>query len=300
MKIRTLRYIIKEGAVNSYRNTLMSLASVIIVIVTLMLFGFILLAAYNIEINLTTLKEQPKLVAFCFKELDDTQVQSVEDKIKNDVRIASYQKISKKQAVEKMKERLGKNKSEMFDGFDESIFSVAFEIKLKDNGQSAEMAKTLESITGIDTVSYSQGVVDFIVKISYWAKFIISFMIVIFLVVSVFIISNTIKLTVFARRKEINIMKYVGAADWFIRWPFVVAGVIIGIVGAIMAFILSAYAYNAIEGKFSHDITALGTNFIKMVKIKDIWYQLIVSYMAIGIIVGSLGSFLSIRKHLRV
>jgi cell division transport system permease protein len=300
MKIRTLRYIFKEGAVNSYRNTLMSLASVIVVVLTLMLFGFILLVAYNIEINLNTLKEQPQLVAFCFQELDDTQVQSVEEEIKNDVRIASYEKVSKQQAYEKMKEVYGKKEAGLFKGLGNSIFSVSFIIKLKDNAQSEEVVKTLESTTGIDTVSYSQGVIDFILKISYWAKFIISFMIVIFLVVSVFIISNTIKLTVFARRREINIMKYVGATDWFIRWPFVVEGVIIGIVGALLAFILSAYAYNAIQGKFMSDVLTLQTNFLKMVKINDIWYQLVVSYLAIGIIVGSLGSFISIRKHLRV
>jgi cell division transport system permease protein len=300
MKIRTLRYIIKEGAVNSYRNTLMSLASVITVIVTLMLFGFILLVAYNIEINLNTLKEQPQLEAFCFEELDDTQVQSVEDEIKNDVRIASFEKVSKQQAMEKMRERLGKDEAAMFEGYGNSIFSVSFIIKLKDNTQSADVVKALELITGVEKVSYSQYVVDVISKVSYWAKFIISIMIVIFLVVSVFIISNTIKLTVYARRREINIMKYVGATDWFIRWPFVVEGVIIGITGAIFAFILSAYGYNAIEGKFTNDILTLQTDFLKMVKIRDIWYQLIISYLVIGIVVGSIGSFLSIRKHLRV
>ena len=300
MKIRTLRYIIKEGVVNSYRNTLMSLASVIIVIATLVIFGFFLLAAGNLELNLNTLKEQPQLQAFCFKELDDTQVQDVEDIIKSDARIASYEKVTKQQAMEKMQKWMQKGEKDMFDGYNESIFPISFIIQLKDNAQSKDVVKTLESTTGVRKVEYSQDAIDFITKLSYWIKFITSFMVVILLVVSVFIISNTIKLTVFARRKEINIMKYVGATDWFIRWPFVVEGVIIGIVGALMAFILSAYGYNAIEGKFTSDILTLETDFLKLVKIKDVWYQLIISYMAIGIVVGSFGSFLSIRKHLRV
>lgn len=300
MKIRTLRYIIKEGMINSYRNTLMSLASVIIVVATLVVFGFFLLAANNLEFNLNTLKEQPQLQAFCFKELDDTQIQEVENSIKSDTRIASCEKVTKRQAMEKMKTWMQKGEEDMFDGYNENIFSVSFIIHLKDNAQSEEVVRTLESITGIQKVTYSQDVIDFITKISYWVKFITSFMVVILLVVSVFIISNTIKLTVFARRKEINIMKYVGATDWFIRWPFVVEGVIIGIAGALMAFILSAYGYNAVEGKFTSDILTLQTNFLKLVKIKDIWYQLIISFMAIGVIVGSIGSFLSLRKHLRV
>ena len=125
-------------------------------------------------------------------------------------------------------------------------------------------------------------------------------MIIILVIISVFIISNTIKLTVFARRKEINIMKFIGATDWFIRWPFVVEGVIIGIAGAVIAFVVSAYGYNALEGKFNKDILSIGTEFLKLIKIGEVWSQVIVSYAAIGIIVGALGSFLSIRRYLRV
>lgn len=300
MKIRTLRHIIKEGAVNSYRNKLMSLASIMIVIATLVIFGFFLLAALNLELNLNTLKSQPQLVAFCFVELDDTQVKQVEDIIKSDNRIASCEQVSKQQAMEKMQKSMGNGAEALFDGFNESIFSVAFIIKLKDMTQSEDVVRSLQSISGIQTVSYSQDSINFITKIAYWVRFICSVMIIILLLVSVFIISNTIKLTVFARRKEINIMKYVGATDWFIRWPFVVEGVIIGMAGAILAFVLSAYGYNAIEGKFSTDLLNLQTDIVKLVKISDVWVQLVVSYLCIGIVVGSTGSFLSIRKHLRV
>jgi cell division transport system permease protein len=116
----------------------------------------------------------------------------------------------------------------------------------------------------------------------------------------VFIIANTIKLTVFARRKEINIMKYIGATDWFIRWPFVVEGVIIGIMGAVLAFIVSAYGYSAFEEKITQDLLTLDMDLLKLIKIKDVWFQLMVSFLSIGVVVGSLGSFLSIRKHLQV
>ena len=125
-------------------------------------------------------------------------------------------------------------------------------------------------------------------------------MITIFLVVSVFIISNTIKLTVFARRREINIMKYIGATDWFIRWPFVVEGVIISAVGAIIAFVISAYAYTALEDKFAQDLFLADSQLLRMVDISQVWVELILSYLAIGVVVGVIGSVLSIRKHLRV
>jgi cell division transport system permease protein len=125
-------------------------------------------------------------------------------------------------------------------------------------------------------------------------------MIVIFLVVSVFIIANTIKLTVFARRREINIMKYIGATDWFIRWPFVVEGVIISITGAILAFVISAYGYKAVVDKFSQDMFFLQTNLLSLLGIEDVWARLAVSYAIIAVVVGIMGSFLSMRRHLKV
>jgi cell division transport system permease protein len=277
----------------------MSLASLIIVAATLVIFGFFLLIAFNLELNINVLKEQPQLEAFCFSVLDDTQVQMVEDSIKNNDKIARYEKVTKKQALKKMEENLGKDAA-VLEGFDENIFPVSFIIKLKDNGNSEEVVRDLETTSGVEKVSYSQDAIELISKVSYWVKFICSLMTIILLVVSVFIIANTIKLTVFARRKEINIMKYIGATDWFIRWPFVVEGVIIGLLGAVLAFVSSTYGYSMLEGKFTHELISMGTDLLKIIKIRDVWFQLIVSYMAIGVIVGAAGSFFSIRKYLRV
>ena len=299
MKIRTFRYILKEGTINSYRNKLMSLASIIIVVATLVIFGFFLLVAFNLELNIKMLKEQPQLEAFCYTVLDDTQIQMVEDSIKNNDKILEYKKVTKDQALKKMEERLGKNAA-VLEGYDESIFPVSFIIKLKDTSYSAEVVKALEATSGIEKVGYSQDTIDFISKVSYWVKFVCSFMVAVLVIVAVFIISNTIKLTVFARRKEINIMKYIGATDWFIRWPFVVEGVIIGITGAAVAFIVSTYGYSAVEGKVAEDLMAAGMDMLKLVRIRDVWFQLILYFLAIGSVVGAFGSFLSIRRYLRV
>lgn len=299
MKIRTVRHIIKEGAVNSYRNKLMSLASVMIVTATLMVFGFFLLAAYNLEENIRVWKESPQLEAFCYDELDDAQVQRVEDSIKNNDKIASYQKVTKEEAFKKAQERLGKG-SDILEGYGKDIFPVSFIIKLKDTEYSREVIETLEKTSGISEVSYSQDAIEMISRISYWIKLGSSLMVTVFLIVSVFIISNTIKLTVFARRKEISIMKYIGATDWFIRWPFVVEGVIISIIGAGVAFFVSAYGYNAIEGKFAQDLFIANTQLIRLAKIQEVWSQLAVSYLAVGMVVGTVGSFVSIRRYLRV
>lgn len=299
MRIRTVRYILKEGTVNAYRNKLMSLASTFIVVATLVIFGFFVLMAFNLELTVNSLKSQPQLEVFCYTVLDDTQIKMVEDSIKSNEMIDSYETVTKEQALKKMEERLGKDAA-VLEGYDESIFPVSFIIKLKDTSQSREVVEYLENTSGVEKVSYSQEAIDLISRISKWTKIVLGVIIAVLLVVSVFIIANTIKLTVFARRKEINIMKYIGATDWFIRWPFVVEGVIIGIVGAIIAFAFSAYVYSVLEGKFSQELLTLDTDLLKLVSIKDVWVPLIGSFLSVGIVVGALGSLLSIRRYLRV
>jgi cell division transport system permease protein len=299
MRIRTVKYILKEGAINAYRNKLMSLASVSIVVATLVIFGVLLLVALNLRINLDTLKNQPQLEAYCYTELDDVQIKQIENTIKENNKVASYQIVTKDQALQKMKDKLA-NDATILDGYDASIFPVSFIIKLKDSAYATEVVKSLETTSGIEKVSYSQRLIDVISKVSYWTQLICGFMIIIFLIVSVFIISNTIKLTVFARRREISIMKYIGATDWFIRWPFVVEGVIIGVIGVIIAFVISSLGYNELESKFSKDMLNVSMEFFKLINIREVWLQIVAFYSAIGISVGAFGSFLSIRRYLRV
>ena len=186
MRIRTARFIVKEGVINTYRNKLMSLASVTIVIATLVIFGFFLLIALNFKLNLSIVKDQPLLVAFCDPTLDETQVKKIEDAIKSNDKIAEYQVVTKKQALEKMKVRLGDNAS-ILDGLGEDILCVSFNITLKDSAQSTEVVNNLKSITGIQKVGYSQKIIDLISKISYWIQFASGTMIIILLIISIFI-----------------------------------------------------------------------------------------------------------------
>lgn len=277
----------------------MSLASIAIVAASLIVFGIFLLIALNMEENIAMWKEQPQLEAFCYVELDDTQVQLVEDVIRNDERVLEYEKVTKEQAYDKMRDKLGKN-SAILEGYGAEIFPVSFIIKLKDVANSKDIVKKLEGVSGVEKVSYSQDTIEVITRVSHWFKLGSSVILAIFLVVSVLIISNTIKLTVFARRKEINIMKYIGATDWFIRWPFVVEGVIISIVGAILAFVVSAYGYSLLQDKFSQDLFLAESNLLTLVDIEDVWTQLASSYVGIGTVVGAVGSFISLRRHLKV
>ncbi len=297
MKIRTFRYIIKEGISNSYKNKLMTIASIGIATASIILFGIFLIIIMNLNYNTKALKEQPDMQAFCEYELDDTQISNIEKQIKSNEKIENYEIVTKEMAFEEFKQRLGED-SDVLDGFDETLLPVSFVVEIKNPETSMEVVEELEKIIGIRKVDYSREIINFITKFSYWMNIISILLISILLIVSVFIISNTIKLTVFARRKEISIMKYVGATDWFIRWPFIVEGVIIGIIAAVVAFIATAYVYNSIENRFNKDLFAVG--FIRLISIREIGISMVMYFLMLGGIVGAVGSFVSMRKYLRV
>ena len=124
---------------------------------------------------------------------------------------------------------------------------------------------------------------------------------VVLLIISVSIIANTIKLTVYARRKEIGIMKYVGANDWFIRWPFIIEGMIIGLFGAVSSFVITSYLYNEVEAYVNQEAAAYGiSNVLRIVPLGTMYAQILFVYVIIGLVMGAVGSIISVRKHLNV
>lgn len=304
MKIRSIKYILKTSFFNITRNRLMSLASISVISAALVLFGVFYLIIVNLNYNIDVLSQQPTMQVFCLPELTDEQVDAVQTEIANNKYVESFTYVSKKEAFEQLKKYLTDKKTDeggedILAGYDESFLNVSFIIKVKNPEDSELAAKEFLSIPGVENVEYSQKTIDAIQSISNWVKLISTILIGLLLVISLFIISNTIKLTVFARRKEINIMKYIGATDWFIRWPFIYEGILIGIIGAIIAFSLIAYIYGLVEPTLSKDISGFGGGFAT-VKFRTICSTLALIYAGISAVIGALGSTMSIRKHLNV
>lgn len=299
MKIRTTKYVIKDGFISAYRNKLMSLASVGIVTASLIVFGFFVIFSLNISKNTNdTLQRQSEIEVFCDHNWDDAQAVQIEDAIKKNSNVKSYRKVTKQEAMERAKDVLGDDKS-LLDGYDKdtSFMPISFIIELKDPYKSAEIVNEFKKMYGVEYVSYQEAAVDLLTKAAYWSTVISVFLAIVLLIVSTFIISNTIKLTVFARRKEISIMKYIGATDWFIRLPFVVEGVVIGLVGALIAFAITFLCYNTLEGRFGGQLMGYYITFIKM---DSVGLQIFAANSLIGMLVGGIGSIISIRKYLRV
>ncbi|HOA97322.1 permease-like cell division protein FtsX [Acetivibrio saccincola] len=294
MKLRTGRYILKEGIINIHKNILMSFASITVVTASLIILGGFFAIIANINHNINRLSEKPEMGVFCNAQLDDSEVASIEWLIMSDDRIKEYTIVTKEEAYKEVEELLDNNKS-LMEGLGNDFLSVSFSINLANSEYAEEVVNKLSVFPGVDKVEYSKRALDLMSKVRYWVRVGSSFILFLLIAISVVIISNTIKLAVFARRKEINIMKYIGATDWFIRLPFIVEGVIIGLIGAIMGFGLLNFIYTRFFNKF--DLTLFG---LEMIHKSEFFSGLILNMLLIGVIVGALGSVVSIRKHLRV
>ncbi|EPR08033.1 permease-like cell division protein FtsX [Ruminiclostridium papyrosolvens] len=304
MKIRSLKYILKESFKNAYRNKLMSLASISIISAALILFGGFYLILVNLNHNLDILYAQPQMQAYCLPTLTDQQISGIETEIKNNKYIESYSIVTKKEAFEQFKKFLADDKSNegganILEGYDESSMNVSFIIKVKDPQNSKLVASQLRALAGMENVKYSQQTIDLIATVSRWVRIVSLVLIGVLLIVSLFIISNTIKLTVFARRKEINIMKYIGATDWFIRWPFIFEGILIGLTGALFAFVIISYLYGFTQPRVTSNLATLGDGF-EIMDYKYVWSTLVFFYLGVSALIGASGSVMSIRKHLHV
>lgn len=197
------------------------------------------------------------------------------------------------------KEGLSAQELKDFEGLPDDLIPDAYTVKLKDLSIADETIAELEALPYVESVENSRELIavidnlkDIVQKISIW-------IIVAFALVSLFIISNTIKLTVHNRRKEINIMKYVGATDSYIRGPFIMEGIMLGILSAVFAFFVSQWTYEGLMSAISSSASAISAN-IGLMKFADLWGSLLGAYLVLGGVIGAFGSSISVRRYLHV
>ena len=294
MKIRTLHYCVKEGLVNVYRNKLMSIASICIISASLILFGIFIIVTSNIEFNSRTLSNQPEIQVYCDYSLEQSGVDTVYDRLSNNPDVQSCEIVTKQEAFKKTKALFGDDGS-LLNEFGDDFLPISFIVKLKSTDKSDSIAEEFRLITGVSKVAYSQKTVYIIATVVKWIKYFSGFLMFIFSIFSVLIIANTVRLAMFSRRKEISIMKYIGATDSFIRWPFIIEGVVIGLIGSTIGFFAVTLTYRFFLNKYLFEL-----DIFKFIDVSVIANQIALVYLFIGVIVGALGSAVSIRKYLQV
>ena len=295
MKIRTSEYFIREVCRSLKRNNWMSLASVGTVAVSLFIFGMFMMLVMNMNKMADSLESQVQINVYLQDDVSREQARDIEKDLKNLQGVEQVTFVSREEAMERFKERLGDQKT-LLEALDETNpLPDSFEVMITQPELVKTAAASIERYDGVESARYGQDVMEHLFDMT---RLILIFGFSIMLVLALatlFIIANTIRLTVFARRKEIAIMKYVGATDWFIRWPFILEGMVMGLFGSIIAAIVLRFAYTGVVEAIYESLA-----FFPLIPtypfINYVTFLVIIS----GMIIGATGSALSLKRFLKV
>ena len=298
MKHSIFGYLLGEGFRNVFHNKKSSGASLAIMCATMLIFGLFFMIIENLNNAVETLETQQGIQVFIQKTATDAQMEQIGEQIQAIDGVNKVTFVSKEDALNQTKEKL-KDKQALIAGWDESNpFKASYLVTLTDLKLSSQVQDEIKKIDNIDSIQSRDETINGLVAIANGVRIVSAVILTLLVLISIFIIGNTIKLTVHARRKEISIMKYVGATDSFIRWPFVIEGIIIGIVAALISILVLGIAYSLITNAAANSI--ISTMGIKLLSFTDMTTLLVIVYMVLGIGIGALGSSISMRKYLQV
>jgi Cell division protein len=294
MRISTFGYFFGEGFKSVNRNRMMSLASVSTVMASLLILGIFFITMSNVNYMVKNVESGVEIKVFLKNDATNDQKSAIETEMKKAEGVTDVSFESKQEAMENFKKQLGDN-GDLVAGVDpEKVMPNSYIIKMEGPKYVDNVVQKLKTMDGIDEIKDGRQFLDKLMNITNFIKTLGITLMVILLVVAVFLISNTIKLTVMARRREIGIMKYIGATNWFIRWPFVVEGVLLGLLGALVSGAIVGYGYTIA-------VDALTKNLIVgLLSPIDVIPTMLAMFGVIGVGLGFLGSTLSMRKFLNV
>lgn len=295
MKVRTIEYYIREVFISLRRNNWMSVASIGTVAVSLFIFGMFLMMVMNMNKLAENMESQVQINVYLLDKVDREQARDIEKDLKEIEGVESVGFVTKDEAMERFKDRLGDQKT-LLDALDETNpLPDSFEVTVTNPDLVKTAAEKMEKIDGVECAKYGQDVMEHLFEITRLLRIFGFTLMLVLAFATLFIISNTIRLTVFARRKEIAIMKYVGATDWFIRWPFVMEGMVLGLLGSIIAAMVLRTAYTAMAEKV-YDTLA----FFPLIPEQPFLTYITIVVVISGMVVGAIGSAVSIKKFLKV
>lgn len=299
MKHSIFGYLLGEGFRNVFHNKKSSGASLAIMCATMLIFGLFFMIIENLNNAVETLETQQGIQVFIQKTATDAQMEQIGEQIQAIDGVNKVTFVSKEDALNQTKEKL-KDKQALIAGWDESNpFKASYLVTLTDLKLSSQVQDEIKKIDNIDSIQSRDETINGLVAIANGVRIVSAVILTLLVLISIFIIGNTIKLTVHARRKEISIMKYVGATNNFIRWPFIVEGMIIGVFASAISIALVGGAYSLLAEQ-AVNASFMQTINMSLVGFKDMISSIIFVYMLLGIGIGALGSVISMRKYLKV
>lgn len=295
MKFQTIEYYFREVLLSMIRNRWMTFASIGTVAVSLFVLGVFLILVMNINKMASSLESQIQISVYINDNLPEAGRNEIEKMTRAMKNVATIEYVPREEALKILQARLGDNKK-ILDALGESNpLPNAFLVTVKNADDVKKTAAAIADLYGVDEVKYGQDVAANLFELTHLMRFFGVILMALLLGATIFIISNTIRLTVFARRKEIAIMKYVGATDWFIRWPFILEGVGLGIIGGGVSALALRSFYSAMVAKIYESLA-----FFPMVEQYPFMHYVTIALVVAGIFIGILGSTVSLKRFMEV
>lgn len=289
-----LGYFISEGFHSIFSHGLMSFAAVCMIVACLIIMGSFSLLALNADQVMSQLESENVFYAYIDENYTDEQITELEAKVKQIDNVASVEFVSREQAKE---EYLGGRTEEMFVNMPDEVFRDRLVIHVYDLEKFSQTVDEVSALEGVAEHRAEQDLTDAFITVRNVATAVAGILIGILAAISLFIIANTVRLAAFARREEIAIMKMCGASDSFIRWPFVIEGMLLGLFGALLAFFAQWGIY---AGVYKAVMTSSASTIVIPVTFGAVWYWVLGVFALAGVLIGVCGSGLAIRRFLRV
>ena len=295
MKLSTSEYFIKEVYTSFKRNIWMTLASIFTVVLSLFILGFFSIVILNLNKMADTLESQVQISVYLKDDLSQEEIDETKETLSKIEGLEDIKFTTREEAMENFKERLG-DQQFLLDALDDTNpLPDSFSLTVTSPQQVKTIADTAAALDSVESASYSQDIIIHLFNLTHLIRLIGVALIILLTGAAIFIISNTIRLTVFARRKEIAIMKYVGATDWFIRWPFLLEGICLGFIGGGLATIFLYIVYNQVTQEIYEAMA-----FFPLIPQHPFIDYISLAILVAGIIIGALGSTISLKRFLKV
>ena len=295
MKISTVEYFVTESINSIRRNGLMSVAALMTVALSLLILGIFTIAVMNLNHMASVLESQIQVTVYLQDSLNDVETREIGTRITKLPGVTRVNFVGKEEAMGRFKQRLGAQQGLLAELGEANPLPNSFEVKVDRPERVKPVALAIAQLKGIEAARYGQEVVEQLFSLTRMVR-IFGVVLIVFLgLAALFIIVNTIRLTVFARRREIGIMKYVGATDWFIRWPFIIEGVLLGTLGAFISSVLLTQFYSMMTGQVYESLA-----FLPLLPQYPFLGYVNLFLLVAGIGIGALGSIISVKKFLRV
>lgn len=295
MKGTSLKYLTHEGFRNVWVNRLMSLASVTVLMACLIIMGAGIMIYFNINNVVDKVQSQNVVMVYVADDASEDETTQIGTSLKGISNVESCEFVPKEVAFQEQIQSMGGDAA-LFEGFDEIPLPDAYKVTVKDLSQFENTVSQIKQINKVDSVRENSDLASKLLSLRHAVSIVSVGLVIMLFLVALFIISNTIRITMFSRKLEISIMKAVGATNWFIRWPFMIEGMILGTISGIVSLGVLWGLYALAEKVFAQTLSLIG---FSLVPFSEYWWQILLVFVAIGLFTGGFGSLVSMAKYLK-